>query len=157
MDFTSMLVTIVGMAGIGLILLNGSKRAHRLRNSDPLREVQQSHVARAASPQGLLQKMELRIHEYGREVEARIENRLTALDRLIVEADQEISRLEALLVETRMEWPPERPLTPAEQQRCFALLEAGFSVTQTARYLHTTPAAVQAALDEWQGPQQRAA
>lgn len=157
MDVTSLLVAALGMVGIGLILLSGSRRAHRLRNSDPLKEVQQSEFARAASPQGLLQNMEFRIHEYGREVEARIDNRLTALDRLIVEADQEILRLEALLVETRMEWPPERPLTLAEQQRCFALLEAGFSVTQTARYLHTTPAAVQTALDEWQGPQQRAA
>lgn len=42
-------------------------------------------------------RFEIRLHEYSRDVEARMETRLARLDRLVVSADQEICRLEDLL------------------------------------------------------------
>ena len=98
----------------------------------------------------IAREMELRVYEYGREVEARIETQLTMLDQLILEADREIGRLEGILAESRHDWPVERALSRSEQQRCFAMHEAGFDVEEIARCLNTTVDPVRQALDEWQ-------
>ncbi|MDZ4686951.1 MAG: hypothetical protein SH850_17895 [Planctomycetaceae bacterium] len=90
-------------------------------------------------------------------IEDRIEQQLTELDRLIVEADEEIARLEATLAASRPGLSSDRPLTPPEQQRCFAMWEAGFTVEEIADCLVTAPRSVQAALDEWRLPGRRAA
>lgn len=44
-----------------------------------------------------IDRFELRLHEYSRDVEARMETRLAKLDRLVVSADREICRLQDLL------------------------------------------------------------
>jgi len=90
-------------------------------------------------------------------IEDRIEQRLTELDRLIVEADEEIARLEATLSASRQGSSSDRALTPSEQQRCFAMWEAGFAVEEIAERLATAPWFVQRALDEWRVPGRRAA
>ncbi|HUQ71621.1 MAG TPA: hypothetical protein VM165_18980 [Planctomycetaceae bacterium] len=90
-------------------------------------------------------------------IEDRIEQRLSELDRLIDEADEEIARLEATLAASRKGDAPDRALTPSEQQRCFAMWEAGFTVEEIAECLATAPQFVQAALDEWRLPNRRAA
>lgn len=45
-------------------------------------------------------RFELRLHEYSRDVEARMETRLARLDRLVISADQEICRLQDLIEKT---------------------------------------------------------
>lgn len=157
MDLGDVLALAAAGAGVGLMLLGGSRRAAALRRRDPLTEVRHERVKHAESPQGLIEALEVRLHDYGRSVEARIENRLTVLDQLILEADQEIARLEAILAEARIDSPVDRPLSRGEQQRCFAMHEAGFAVEETARCLNVTPAAVTEALAEWTRPDRRAA
>lgn len=157
MDVTSIVVAAVAAAGVGLALLGGSTRARRLRQRDPLKEIRQEAAAVHKSPQGLIQEMELRLYDFGRGAEARIENHLAVLDRLIVEADREIARLEAILAESRQGLNADRPLSRSEQQRCFAMWEAGFTVEEIAACLTTTAPRVQSALDEWRKPDERAA
>jgi len=157
MDLQTILVIAAMGAGIGLTLLGGSVRARRVRDMDPLRDQQRERAQFASSAQGTLHDLELRVFDYGREVEARVDNQLRVLDRLILDADREIARLEALLAETRCDWPTERELSRQEQQRCFAMREAGFTVDEIAHCLNTTAAAVAQALAEWQSPGSQAA
>lgn len=70
-------------------------RQSRLRN--PLKELQQELKAGENSPVRLIESMELRMHDYAREVEGRVETRLALLDELVQEADREIDRLEKAL------------------------------------------------------------
>lgn len=157
MDTFPILVAGALAAGAGLMMLGGWRKMHRLKTADPLREIRHEQSQRAGSPQEINRAMELRLYDYGRSVEARIETQLELLDQLILDADREIARLEGILCESRFDWPTERPLSRTEQQRCFAMHEAGFTIEETARCLNTTPAAVQSALDEWRRPDTNAA
>lgn len=91
------------------------------------------------------------------DLSARIDAQLTALDEMIAEADREIARLEALLAANPVTAVVSRELSAADQQRCFALWEAGRPVADIARRLRVTPEQVQAALDEFRTPRRRAA
>jgi hypothetical protein len=112
---------------------------------------------RGSRPRRRLRRFEAQTLDNSREVEARINNRLTMLDELIAEADQEIGRLQTLLAQSRPPEPAGRQVTAQEQQRCFAMREAGFTVEEIARCLHASPESVQFSLDEWQRPERRAA
>jgi len=48
-----------------------------------------------------VEKLEVRLFDFAREVEGRIQTRITVLDRLIVDADREILRLQDLLASTK--------------------------------------------------------
>lgn len=157
MDLQTILIVVAIGAGLGLTLLGGSARYRRVRGRDPLAEHQRDQAEYANSAQGALSKLELRIFDYGREIEARIDNQMRILDQLIQEADREIVRLEALLAESRSNWVADRELTRQEQQRCFALREAGFTVDEIAACLNTSLVAVARAMDEWQRPDSQAA
>jgi hypothetical protein len=157
MDPLHIILAAAAAVGVGLALAGGSAKARRIRQRDPLKEVHRDAVAAQKSPQGLVQEMELRLYDFGRSAEARIENHLAVLDRLIVEADREIARLEGILAESRQGLSTDRALSRSEQQRCFAMWEAGFTVEEIAACLTTTTAQVQSALDEWRRPDQRAA
>jgi hypothetical protein len=51
------------------------------------------------SSSALIRNLEVRLHDYGREVEGRMQSRIAKLDKLVVEADREIDRLRQLLAE----------------------------------------------------------
>jgi len=89
-------------------------------------------------------------------IEDRIAAQLSELDRLIDAADEEIARLEAALADSRRP-SADRLLSSDEQQRCFAMREAGFTVEEIAECLVVAPERVRAALDEWRSPGRRAA
>ena len=82
---------------IGFVLLRSSSMRHRIAKQDPLKQMHQEIEARASTPESLIHDMEIRLFDYGREVEGRIETTLSVLDRLIIDADQEIGRLETIL------------------------------------------------------------
>lgn len=147
----------VAAASLGYSLYQGSLHRRKLQKQDSLTDALTDIRVIESSARGIVQKLEVRAYDYHREVEARIDNRLAVLDRLIVDADHEIERLQAMLAESRQSDPIDRPLTFHEQQRCFTLHESGFSVEEIARCLNTTTSGVQRALDEWQPPQSRAA
>ena len=81
----------------GFLLMRSSAIRHRISKQDPLRDMHKELEARSNAPESLIHEMEVRLFDYGREVEGRIETTLSVLDRLIIDADQEIGRLEDLL------------------------------------------------------------
>ncbi len=148
----------VAVVSLGYSLYRGACYRRKLQGQDPIRETLDDVRAMESSARGLVQKLEVRAYDYSREVEARIDNRLSVLDQLIVDADREIERLQALLAESRQSATvPDRQLTIPEQQRCFALKEAGFAVEEIARCLQTSSSSVDCALNEWQRVNRRAA
>jgi len=53
------------------------------------------------SAETIVEKLEVRLFDFAREVEGRMQSRIAVLDRLIVDADREILRLQDLLAATR--------------------------------------------------------
>jgi hypothetical protein len=49
----------------------------------------------------LVEQLEVRLYDFAREVEGRMQTKIAVLDRLIVDADREIIRLERVLAEAR--------------------------------------------------------
>lgn len=129
-------------------LLLGSPRRSQSARTSPSGAAVAHRTVRESSPQ---------VHDDRRTVELRVERHLSALDELILEADREIARLEALLARQQPDLIPFPALSCADQQRCFELWESGLTVEETAEELQTSAAAVQAALDEWRRPASRAA
>lgn len=151
---------LFGVAGVslGYSIYQGTLYRQKLQRQDACQDTLDDVRVAESSARGIVQKLEVRAYDYSREVEARIDNRLSTLDQLIVDADREIERLQAMLAESRQSYAePDRELTPSEQQRCFALKEAGFAVDEIARCLQTSPTGVERALNEWQRPDRRAA
>lgn len=70
------------------------------RRRDVVEEVREDFRQREQTTVAHIHQMETHLHDYGREVEGRIHTTLTVLDQLVLEADQEIARLETLLEET---------------------------------------------------------
>ena len=122
-----------------------------------LYDVEQSSAAR-------VHQLEVRLHDYGREVEGRMEANLALLDRLIVEADQEIARLETLLEESRCKQAgaarpaggivpfPGRdarePLNAEQRQMIRLLAQAGYTAEEVAQLVERAPEQVRAILNE---------
>lgn len=86
---------------VAVMLRRGAVRGKQVRNRDPLREVHEDFRKAEASYSAQLGQMEIRLHDFAREVEGRIQTRLALLDRLIVDADREIIRLQELLPQAR--------------------------------------------------------
>jgi hypothetical protein len=147
----------VAAAALGYSLFQGTLHRRRLAKQDSLQDALSDVHALESSARGIVQKLEVRAYDYSREVEARIDNRLSVLDQLIVDADREIDRLQAMLAESRRSQLPDRELTQEELQRCFALHEAGFSAAEIARCLNASLTSVERGLDQWQRPDRRAA
>ncbi len=84
---------------------------------DEIREIETGHASR-------LEKMELRLHDFARDVEARIQTRLTLLDELVFDADQEIARLQQLLEQTRGGPQLVKPFGPDSTTRARAAVPA---------------------------------
>jgi len=147
----------VAAAALGYSMYQGTRYRQKLQGQDSLADALDDVQTIESSARGIVQKLEIRAYDYSRDVEARINNRLTVLDQLIIDADREIERLQAMLAESRQSHQLDRELSLDEQQRCFALRESGFTVEEIARCLNASPAVVEQALDEWQRPEQRAA
>lgn len=96
------------LVGLGLALVMAAlylhRRSVRRRPSskrDPLQQMQAELKRIESSPAAQITKMEVRLHDFAREVEGRINTRLALLDRLILDADREIGQLEQLIMESR--------------------------------------------------------
>ncbi len=133
---------------VGFVLWRSSSMRHRIAKQDPLRDMNREIEARSNSPESLIHDMEVRLFDYGREVEGRIETTLSVLDRLIIDADQEISRLEELLDVTQSN-PEEKQRSLSMQklnanqiERIPDLIAAGLTDAEIARCLNCDQLAV---------------
>ncbi|MCH9653179.1 MAG: hypothetical protein K0U86_05290 [Planctomycetes bacterium] len=77
------------------------RNQRRVRDRNPLHEAQQELTQIEQSQLNRLNQLEIKLYEYGREVEARTDNRLRVLDELLQEADREINRLRQQLALTQ--------------------------------------------------------
>lgn len=84
------------MLTMAFVLRRTFSQSHASRQRDPTREVRNEIRQAESSYAALIRQMEVKFHDYSREVEGRIETQIALLNRLLIEADQKIARLEAL-------------------------------------------------------------
>jgi hypothetical protein len=154
LDDTAMLNSISGpqlillglaILVIGFLLWRSFTLGKKSRERDPAAEARAEMRAAERSAESEVRKLEIRLHNYGREVEGRVQTTLTLLDRLILEADQETERLHGLLltagaVDETVTGTDETqavtaPLTADERQMVRGLKDTGYTVPQIARLL----------------------
>ncbi|HBN78201.1 MAG TPA: hypothetical protein DD473_20800 [Planctomycetaceae bacterium] len=140
--FTELELTLALAAGIlltsGMLMWRGSASQNRISRRDPLRENEREQQKKSKSPEGLLHEMEVRLFDYGREVEGRVETTLNVLDRLIIDAESEIDRLEDLLNLSRADRIAENQAASLDENslvRITELRRAGLSDEEIARCL----------------------
>ena len=104
--------------------------------------------------------LEVRLHDFSREVEARLEKRAVELDALVAAADREIVRLTDLLKNSSPAKDPRGPditrasascgsaadLSAAQEQMICHLHGAGYSVPEIAHMVGRPPEAVNSVL-----------
>ena len=133
----NVLLPALAILAAALFLSVRATRAGRSRRQDPagpspqlLRDAEKNGAAR-------VERLELRLNSYSREIEERIESSAALLDELIRQQDDEIARLSSMVDESRREFPEAAPavrMLTAEQRRmiCF-LAMAGFRSAEIAR------------------------
>lgn len=146
-SFSGPQLILLGLAilVIGFLLRRSFTLGKRSRERDPAAEARAEMRAAERSAESGIRKLEVRLHNYGREVEGRVQTTLTLLDRLILEADQETERLQGLLLtaggvdETAVDAGGVKtvtaPLTADERRMVRGLRETGYTVPQIARLL----------------------
>jgi hypothetical protein len=129
-----------------------------------------------ARAEGRIAHLEVRLHDFAREVEARLETRALQLDQLVVAGDREIVRLAALLnqmpetISTRQpdithidaassakpqaaaaavftsSVPPAGSISPAQVEMIGHLDEAGYNVAEIAQIIGRSPEVISSLL-----------
>lgn len=143
---------------IGFLLWRSFTLGKKSRERDPAAEARAEMRAAERSAESEVCKLEVRLHNYGREVEGRVQTTLTLLDRLLLEADQETERLHGLLLTAGKvdETPTDSesamsvttPLTADERQMVRGLKDTGYTVPQIARLLRRPADDVTAVLSD---------
>lgn len=163
---------VVGTFGLFLVLAFWIRSlvARRVRSESavgPTTSELLADVKLADRESARVDRFEIRLHEYSRDVEARMESRLARLDRLVVSADREICRLQDLLekkgkrageagpdiVPTGTSNAPNadgrmrEPLTSWQQRMVAHLRDAGYSAKEIAVLLDRPESEITAALE----------
>lgn len=169
-DFSDFNLILTG----GLILVvawalrKSFRNQRRIRDRNPLGEAQHEISKIEQSQFNRLNQLEIKLYEYGREVEARTDDRLRILDELLQEADREINRLRQQLALTQQK-PDDGPLpagpdilmyensghptVTAEQRSMIVYLsQAGFSAQEISNCLTYHLTEIEAILDEENNP-----
>jgi hypothetical protein len=106
----------------GLVLRRGFTRAKHMQGRNPWGEAQAEFRRQPVADTATVEKLEVRLHEFARQVEARIHTRMAVLDRLIVDAEREIVRLQQVLgkdshaPEQSLAQPLEQPQPQSHEQ-----------------------------------------
>lgn len=90
---TNLILTGVLILAVAWALRKNFRAQHNLRNRDPLKEARTAISDREQDQLNRLNQQEIKLYDYGREVEARSDDRLRVLDELLQDADREINRL----------------------------------------------------------------
>lgn len=81
---------------VAFMLRRSFTQSKASRDRDPQKEAHADIHAAESSYAAAINKMELRVNDYAREVEGRIGTKIAVLDRLLAEAETSIKRLEEL-------------------------------------------------------------
>ncbi|WP_299459549.1 hypothetical protein [uncultured Gimesia sp.] len=90
------------------------REQRRVRNRNPLNEAQQELNTLEQSQYNRLNQLEVKLYEYGREVDARSDDRLRVLDELLLDADREINRLRTQLALSQQSFHAPAPAPKSE-------------------------------------------
>lgn len=131
---------------IGFVLWRNTVLRRQSSRRRPHREAVAEIETRMQIPDSHLRGLEVRLHDYDREVEARIKTTLAILDKLVLDATQEsahleelIDRAQALGVGPKLFNPNAGTEMSAEQQRRFEELVAlGLADDEIARVLQVS-------------------
>ena len=146
---------VPALAVLAVILLmrrkNGRGRASAGGSAAGSLHTQQNAISQ-------VQKMEVRLYDFGREVEGRIQRNLATLDQLIAESDREIVRLQDELETWRRRGSTagprqalpagtgQEPLNAEQRQMIRLLTDAGYTVDEVAQLVERHPHDVRAVL-----------
>jgi len=149
-------------------LLKSFRNQARIRDRDPLAEAKHEIASREQSQLNRLDKLEVKLYEYGREIEARSDDRLRVLDELLLDADREINRLRqqlALAQQSPQATPPEagpdilvydnsRKISAESERRAMMiyLSQAGFSAQEISNSFYCSLTEVETILAEENRP-----
>ncbi len=119
----------------GMLLKSAAGKSKQSRNRDVSKELKAELRKKQRSAESQIHQLEVRLHDYDRDVAARVETTMTMLDQLILEADQEIVRLETLLEHRRAATLEEVScdLEPDQRRMVVHLAGAGYSISEIAR------------------------
>jgi DNA-directed RNA polymerase specialized sigma24 family protein len=125
------LIVVALMAWCAVMMRNAALRRRQSPRRDVDKELSNEPRIRQRSAEGRMPQLEIRLHNYDRDVAARVKSTLNLLDQLISEGDQEIVRLESLIENRKL---AKTSSLPAEQCRMVAhLAGAGYSIGEIAR------------------------
>lgn len=101
-SFSALQLVLLGLSllTVGFVLWRGFTRGRRSRGRDLTAEVRKEMLDSEQTISGRMEKLEVRLHDYRREVEGQIETRIALLNQLLIEADSEIKRLRELIAES---------------------------------------------------------
>ena len=149
------LIVLTLMALCVFMMRKAAVRSRISPSRDVDKELSNKPRARQRSVEGQIPQLEIRRHDYDRDVAARVKTALALLDQWIIEADQEIVRLETLLKNR----PPAKAVTlPADERRMVAhLTGAGYSIGEIAHLTGRSEEIIAQVLMEERNRNQRAA
>jgi DNA-directed RNA polymerase specialized sigma24 family protein len=137
------------------MMRSAAVKSRRSRNRDVAQELQTELRARQRSAEGQFHQLEVRLHDYDRDVSARVATTMAMLDQLIAEADREIGRLESLRDERQAGSTSSLP--PEQRRMVVHLAGAGYSTSEIAKLIDRPAEVVASVLTEDQTQGQRAA
>ncbi|HEY3965115.1 MAG TPA: hypothetical protein VGM05_11240 [Planctomycetaceae bacterium] len=105
-DNQSVVALGLTVAALVFILRRTVLRPRFSERCRPFTEIVQRDDALELSGAAVVEKLEVRLYDFAREVEGRMQTKIAVLDRLIVDADREILRLEQVLAESRRTGSP---------------------------------------------------
>ena len=120
----------IGLLTVTMMRMTIRRRKGLHRNVEPSISAKEVAPVQAASER--LNELEVRLHDYDREITGRVETTLALLDRLIEEADHEIVRLETLLEQTLPSNRSGVNSTPRDREVVRQLRTAGYGVQEIA-------------------------
>lgn len=143
------------MVWSAFMMRNAAVKSRRSRGRDVEKELASELRTRQRSAEGQLHQLEVRLHDYDRDVAARVQTTMAMLDQLIADADQEIVRLESL-IENRQTGKASS-LSPEQRRMVAHLAGAGYSIDEIARLIDRSEDMIAQALGEGPSQNRRAA
>src|SRR5579872_1444391 len=109
-------IIALGLSVVAIVFILRRTVMRPVRASHRQRETPAEIEAAEESAAALVEQLEVRLYDFAREVEGRMHTKIAVLDRLIVNADREIIRLEQVLAESRRMGNPSGSITPSGRQ-----------------------------------------
>src|SRR5579864_1889526 len=104
-DGRSLIVFGLAFVAFVFVLRRFFLKVHAAHGRDSQTDAGENFEAAEAGAVRATEMLEVRLFDFAREVESRMASRMAVLDRLIVDADREILRLQEVLAQTRAQTP----------------------------------------------------